>query len=264
MALMLRYLGIPARAVAGFSSGQYDARSHEWVVTDHDAHEWVEAWFRGWGWLPFDPTPGRGGLAGGYSASSKAFDLSAAAAALAGKDGLKSFNRHQDELGFDRRVLRLSSDIRNGLLPGAPPPPHHSRAPGFLRLLVLILAALVVLIALVKLVLRRSRYLTRNPRRLAAAYRKELRDILLDQVVDVPSSATLIELARLFEDELGVEAKRLGLHGTAARFGPPGHASEALRELRRAMRKLRRDLRTELTRVQRTRGLLSLRSLGLA
>src|SRR5204863_8787634 len=72
MTLMLRYLGIPARVAAGFSSGHYD--KGEWVVTDHDAHMWVEVWFRGWGWVPFDPTPGRGGLSGGYSASSKAFD----------------------------------------------------------------------------------------------------------------------------------------------------------------------------------------------
>ena len=34
--------------------------------------------------------------------------------------------------------------------------------------------------------------------------------------------------------------------------------------MRRAMREVRRDLRRELTRFERTRGLLSLRSLGLA
>ena len=31
-------------------------------MTDHDAHAWVEAWFAGYGWLTFDPTPGRGTL----------------------------------------------------------------------------------------------------------------------------------------------------------------------------------------------------------
>ncbi len=46
MALMLRYLGVPARVAAGFSSGTYDGGSGTWTVTDHDAHAWVEVWFR--------------------------------------------------------------------------------------------------------------------------------------------------------------------------------------------------------------------------
>jgi len=37
MTLMLRYLGVPARVAAGFSSGRYE--HGEWVVTDHDAHD---------------------------------------------------------------------------------------------------------------------------------------------------------------------------------------------------------------------------------
>jgi len=73
MALMLRYLGIPARVAVGFSSGRYDAKRGVWTVTDHDAHAWVEAWFRGYGWLPFDPTPaarpGRGQLSAPYAAA---------------------------------------------------------------------------------------------------------------------------------------------------------------------------------------------------
>ncbi len=75
MALMLRYLGIPARVAAGFTSGSYDANSHEWTVTDHEAHTWVEVYFPGWGWIPFDPTPGRGTLDGRYSTTSAGFDV---------------------------------------------------------------------------------------------------------------------------------------------------------------------------------------------
>ena len=45
MALMLRYLGIPARVAEGFVSGTYDGDTHTWTVTDHDAHAWVEVWF---------------------------------------------------------------------------------------------------------------------------------------------------------------------------------------------------------------------------
>ena len=59
MALMLRYLGIPARVAVGFAGGTYDPKQHIWNVSDREAHAWVEVWFKGYGWLPFDPTPGR-------------------------------------------------------------------------------------------------------------------------------------------------------------------------------------------------------------
>ena len=53
MAVMLRLLGVPARVAVGFTSGMYE--DGRWVVTDHDAHAWVEVWFAGQGWIPFDP-----------------------------------------------------------------------------------------------------------------------------------------------------------------------------------------------------------------
>jgi protein-glutamine gamma-glutamyltransferase len=265
MALMLRYLGVPTRIAAGFSSGHYD--NGEWVVTDHDAHEWVEVWFRGWGWIPFDPTPSRGGVAGAYSASSSTFDSAAAAFILAGKDGLKAFARRRGELGFPlRETAAFSADIRSSV---SPPlhnvsSGHRSQAPGLLRLLALALFALAVAIAAAKLAIRRSRYLTRDPRRLARASRRELRDILLDQRVGVPSSATMVELTELARAELGLETSGLGLHATVARFAPPTYAHEAARELQRSLKALRRSLRQELSRTDRARGLLSLRSLGLS
>ena len=69
---MLRYLGIPARVAVGFSSGTWE--DNGWTVTDHDAHAWVEVWFAGHGWLPFDPTPGRGTLSATYTNASDSAD----------------------------------------------------------------------------------------------------------------------------------------------------------------------------------------------
>ncbi len=57
MALLLRMGGVPARVASGFTSGSYDNGRREWVVHDSDAHSWVEAFFPGIGWVPFDPTP---------------------------------------------------------------------------------------------------------------------------------------------------------------------------------------------------------------
>jgi transglutaminase-like putative cysteine protease len=56
MALMLRMIGIPSRVAAGFSPGERDG--DRFVVHDYDAHSWVEVYFNGIGWVPFDPTPG--------------------------------------------------------------------------------------------------------------------------------------------------------------------------------------------------------------
>jgi transglutaminase-like putative cysteine protease len=57
MALLLRMAGVPARVVTGFTSGSLDTKTKEYVVRDLDAHSWVEVWFRGIGWVTFDPTP---------------------------------------------------------------------------------------------------------------------------------------------------------------------------------------------------------------
>jgi len=264
MALMLRYLGIPSRVAAGFTSGQYDKRAGQWVVSDRNAHTWVEVWFRGWGWLPFDPTPGRTGLAGQYSSSSPNFDLAAATGVLAGPQGLRKFGQGlADRLGFGG-TARVSPDVPDlGAAPPGTAAPDRSRAWGLLRLLAAGLGGLALLVIVAKLLVRRSRYLTRDPRRLAAACRRELRDVLLDQQVDVPPSATLRELGELVRVEFGVEAAAFGLHADAARFGPAAGAREAARATRRDLRRLRRGLRQELTGFERFRGLLSLRSLGL-
>jgi transglutaminase-like putative cysteine protease len=57
MALLLRMGGVPARVASGFSPGKLDRTRGEFIVRDLDAHSWVEAYFPGYGWITFDPTP---------------------------------------------------------------------------------------------------------------------------------------------------------------------------------------------------------------
>jgi transglutaminase-like putative cysteine protease len=57
MALLLREQGIPARVVYGATTGR-EVEPGEYVVTGSNMHTWVEAYFPGVGWYPFDPTPG--------------------------------------------------------------------------------------------------------------------------------------------------------------------------------------------------------------
>jgi protein-glutamine gamma-glutamyltransferase len=66
MALLLRMGGVPARVAAGFATGTYDSATHSYVVTDTDAHAWVEAWFPSYGWVRFDPTPAAAPALGGH------------------------------------------------------------------------------------------------------------------------------------------------------------------------------------------------------
>ncbi|NIW30895.1 MAG: transglutaminase, partial [Actinobacteria bacterium] len=56
MVTMLRSQGIPARFVTGYTAGE-QVDEDRWVVRGLDSHAWVEVYFPGQGWIPFDPTP---------------------------------------------------------------------------------------------------------------------------------------------------------------------------------------------------------------
>ncbi|HJQ43078.1 MAG TPA: DUF3488 and transglutaminase-like domain-containing protein [Jatrophihabitantaceae bacterium] len=56
LGIMLRMAGVPARVVLGYTHPRPNAAGTFTVTTDN-AHAWVEAYFDGEGWVPFDPTP---------------------------------------------------------------------------------------------------------------------------------------------------------------------------------------------------------------
>jgi len=58
MAVMLRLAGVPARLVGGYRGGYYNGFGGYYLITQNNAHVWVEAYFDGTGWLRMDPTPG--------------------------------------------------------------------------------------------------------------------------------------------------------------------------------------------------------------
>jgi protein-glutamine gamma-glutamyltransferase len=251
MALMLRMLGIPARVAAGFTSGTYEDGG--WTVTDHNAHAWVEVWFPGFGWLPFDPTPGRGSLAASYSASSTGFNAGDAADGFLG--GATRVNGGgADQLRLLEQKERLAEQAEAGRRAG-------DKGRSTLWLLVLVALAAVAALGLVKVARRRSRYLTRDPRRLAGAARRELVDFLADQGIAVGASTTPEELHRLLQAELGADGRPFARALAEARFGPPEASAAAATRVRRELRKLVHLLRVRIGRPARLRGLLALRSL---
>ncbi|MBN1890331.1 MAG: hypothetical protein JW850_20220 [Thermoflexales bacterium] len=56
MVVLARAAGLPARLVTGYASGSYDATEARFIVTEADAHAWVEVYFPGYGWIEFEPT----------------------------------------------------------------------------------------------------------------------------------------------------------------------------------------------------------------
>jgi transglutaminase-like putative cysteine protease len=58
MAILLREAGIPTRLAQGFLPGERALATGEETVFNRRAHAWVEVYFPGSGWQPFDPTGG--------------------------------------------------------------------------------------------------------------------------------------------------------------------------------------------------------------
>ena len=62
-AVLMRQAELPTRVVLGYTHRQPDSNG-VFTVTTSDAHSWVEVYFQGIGWIPFDPTPLAGADAG--------------------------------------------------------------------------------------------------------------------------------------------------------------------------------------------------------
>jgi len=56
-AVLARTNGIPARLVAGYHGGLYSDLGRYYLVSQKEAHVWVEAYLPGRGWARYDPTP---------------------------------------------------------------------------------------------------------------------------------------------------------------------------------------------------------------
>ena len=269
MALMLRYLGIPARVAVGFAGGTYDPNQHLWNVSDREAHAWVEVWFKGYGWIPFDPTPAAPG-------SAPRLTQAGANAGLVGAGPAQTPQVSNGGASRDVSPVEQKLNDSNGIGPlrGA----HHAggvsdvgsgggNGGGADRsrpvlLLLAVFAGAVGVIALAKFMFRTAGRVRRGPRGVARACRQELTSFLLDQRIEAPRSATFRDLGELLRHEFGVRPEAFVAAATAARFGPPEVAAAGAVTARRELSALLEAARRGLTRRERIRGLLSLRSLS--
>jgi len=271
MALMLRYLGIPARVAVGFAGGTYDPKEKVWNVSDREAHAWVEVWFKGYGWLPFDPTPAAPGAAlrqnqaglspGGGTGGS---DSSRTGALKPGAEGLSAFEQkltRNTGFGTPRHDDRHHQHGSRGAALSLGSPSGGTDRSRPVLLLLAVLAAAVGAIVVTKVGLRVTRSARRDPRGVASACRQELASFLLDQGIEAPRSATIGELGEIVKREFGADSREFVAAATAARFGPPDGATAAAVTARRELRALLEIARRGLRWQDRARGLLSLRSL---
>jgi transglutaminase-like putative cysteine protease len=231
MALMLRMAGIPARVAGGFSPGSFNKDTKEYRVRDLDAHSWVEVWFTGIGWVPFDPTPARSPAQSQSSALA-----TSAAAADAGEV-------RQSRLGIAASEpasgsgANLGDDGGSWVLPA---------------LILLLVAAPAGAVALV-LGWRLQRLRELPPQAVAELQLAELRRALARLGWDLPASTTLLGLERRLGRFAGPASEGYVGALRANRYDPRAPAAPSLRE--------RRALRRELTRgsvFDRLRGLLAI------
>jgi hypothetical protein len=240
MALMLRYAGIPARVAVGFTNGTW--KNGVWTVSDRDAHAWVEAWFAGYGWLTFDPTPGRGRLTGTYTYASDSADAIRALGTVGSRRGGKRFQ------GTPSRPVSLPQRRTA----------HASPWPYLLP----VAAALLALAALTaaKRIRRRRRASTTDPRRRASAARADLADFIRDQGSPIAATASVHELVAELR-RLGVSSDAFAAAFARARYGPPAGAAAAAEETWLEQRTVISLLRQRLGPGGRLRGLVAVRSL---
>ncbi|HEU0023815.1 MAG TPA: transglutaminaseTgpA domain-containing protein, partial [Thermoleophilaceae bacterium] len=232
MALMLRMSGIPARVAAGFSPGSYNSDTQEYRVRDLDAHSWVEVYFNGIGWVPFDPTPTAS------PAESQSSGLAATSAARADAGEVRS----RGAAPAPERTAGGSA--AGGAADGSGRP--------WLALALVLLSAAAGGGHLALRSVRARRALANGD--LAEAQLRELSRALVTLGFALPPATTLLGLERRLDRSVGPAAARYAASLRAHRFDPRAPAGPGLAE-RRA---LRRELSGRGGPRARLRGLLAI------
>jgi hypothetical protein len=163
MAVMVRALGYAARVAVGFLPGT-QARDGRFVVTTDQAHAWPEVYFKGFGWLAFEPTPTRfNPVAGDYTSPPAVV-------------GGGQISQGETALTQDSASEQLAAAERAGGARGAPAGGQVADAPGparrTLSFIGIALLAALILLGLVRIGRRKLMlFRARSPReRVVAGY----------------------------------------------------------------------------------------------
>ncbi len=281
MTWLLRSLGIPARVTIGFTRGT--PTSSGWVLTNRNLHAWTEVYFDGFGWVPFDPTPGTAVIGSANPIWAPDPDRPPETGT-----GNETDPQTPDGVGTDQPSPDGQNQIDDGFSignpsPPAPPEPPESARPFLLAaaalLLVLMLPALIPAVARARLRRRRLRHrpAAADPpagdtvtgdaaavaRHRAHLAWDELMDSLVDHGVELDPTETPRATARRLIRLLGAGPsatrgiERLSLAEERARYAAVPLPPEGLAK---AVRTVCRELSAESGRLTRLRAVLLPRS----
>ena len=260
LGIMLRVAGIPSRVVLGYTHSAPDAAG-SFSITSHDAHAWVEGYFTGLGWIPFDPTP----LGNGRATDLPYDPLPTSTATASPTD--RSLNPHQSATGSAPSATSTANHANSGLsgaAGGLHLPAWLAPTAGGLALL----AALVSILPLWRRGRRRSRLREAlRSRRLEPVWR-ELRDLTVDTGAAWSTATTprqvpgwLAGLGITGADSVAPMARRV----ERERYAPADSAAEpTTEEINDAIDRMAvvgRSLRARLSKRDRVRATLAPRSL---
>jgi hypothetical protein len=243
---MLRTLGIPSRVVNGFRSDEFNDLTGNYVVSAKDAHSWVEAYFPGYGWQTFDPTPaGASGAPQGWERLALYLD----AMSSFWRDWVVSYDSsHQYTLGqaavggtrdFFRRLQTWASQHHSSMLKWA----RHSQdrvehAPGRWTILGAAAALGLLLLGNIRRVVRLlhekwlSAHPEKSPEQAATMWYARMARALERRGVEKSAAQTAQEFVKKIEDtRLREPVARFTTIYESARFGNSADDAQRLPEL---------------------------------
>lgn len=243
MALMLRTLGIPARVAVGYTGGRYDPAADEWVVVDRDAHSWVEVYFEDYGWISFDPTPGRAVSTPASVSSPDYAPLQSVAETEGVEEAAVDPPDRSDAQGRQEEQAAPPGETPDDPSAGT----GAGRSPVWVVLAVGLGAMLLLAAGPVLRAARRAgRRFGGDERERVLGAMRDLEEELTRLGLAPPPSGTAAERAAALRARTGVDAERLHAMASAARYaaGPPatGQADLAWREHARIRREVRRTV----------------------
>jgi transglutaminase-like putative cysteine protease len=240
MAVLMRFNGVPARVAVGFATGKRD-KSGTFVVMRTDAHAWVELYFPGVGWVPFDPTPGWTIPSPGAWYANPASGDPSASGGPGNAGGSAGASSNPQSLGKNRGASGASGGHRASA--------GRSWTAGWLPPCAVLVAVLVAWP--VGRAARRRRGLRRGgtDARLRAALTLVYVD-LADNGIDVPRSQTLDETARFLKSDLDLDARELVDRVQAVLFGGRAATQKDVDDAAALRRELKRRLRARRGRLR--------------